>query len=69
VTAIQVIVNPLVSWIWAGGVVMSIGAIVCLLPRLIPQRAAAGAPGAATVDTKPARRRRRRERLSLTASS
>jgi len=66
-TAIQVIVNPLVSWIWTGGMVMSLGAIVCLLPRLIPQRAAAVAPLVPTVDTKPARRRR--ERLSLTASS
>jgi cytochrome c-type biogenesis protein CcmF len=65
VTAIQVIVNPLVSWIWAGGVLMSIGAVVCLLPRLIPQRATA-APVPVAQDQK---RRGRRERLSLTAST
>ena len=64
-TAIQVIVNPLVSWIWTGGVVMSIGAIVCLLPRLIPQRAAAAAEPVGQ-SRKP---RGRRERLALTAST
>jgi len=64
-TAIQVIVNPLVSWIWTGGMVMSLGAIVCLLPRLIPQRSAA--PVVATVDAKPARSQR--ERLSLNAAN
>jgi cytochrome c-type biogenesis protein CcmF len=36
-TAIQVIVNPLVSWIWVGGIVMSLGAMLSLAPRLIPQ--------------------------------
>ena len=65
-TAIQVIVNPLVSWIWAGGIVMSIGAIVCLLPRLIPQQEAAVAT---PVTPEPKPRGRRRERLSLTAST
>jgi cytochrome c-type biogenesis protein CcmF len=34
--ALQAYVNPLVSWIWAGGLVMVAGAILCLLPRLIP---------------------------------
>ena len=29
----QVILNPLVRWIWAGGVVMVLGAVFCLLPR------------------------------------
>jgi len=35
--AIQAIVNPLVAWIWIGGIVMSLGAVFCLLPRMIPQ--------------------------------
>ncbi len=35
-TALQVVINPLVSWIWIGGIVMTLGAIVCLLPRLEP---------------------------------
>jgi cytochrome c-type biogenesis protein CcmF len=40
---IQAIVNPLVSWIWTGGVVLTIGAIVGLLPRVLPIRSAAPA--------------------------
>jgi len=31
---IQAIVNPLVSWIWTGGVVLTIGAVVGLLSRV-----------------------------------
>jgi cytochrome c-type biogenesis protein CcmF len=69
VTAIQVIVNPLVSWIWAGGVVMSLGAILALLPRLIPQAAPAPAPATAGAAAASKTGRRRRERLSLTAST
>jgi cytochrome c-type biogenesis protein CcmF len=34
--AIQAYVNPLVSWIWTGGIVMVAGALLGLLPRLIP---------------------------------
>jgi cytochrome c-type biogenesis protein CcmF len=30
---IQAIVNPLVSWLWIGGIVLSIGATIALLPR------------------------------------
>jgi cytochrome c-type biogenesis protein CcmF len=47
--ALEVFVNPLVAWMWAGGVVMTVGGLVCLLPRLIPQRVlgAAPAPGEA----------------------
>jgi cytochrome c-type biogenesis protein CcmF len=48
VTAIQVIVNPLVSWIWIGGIVMTIGGVVCVLPRVL-RRAAAGVPANTTV--------------------
>jgi len=35
--AIQVIVNPLVNWIWIGGIAMAVGGIVCMLPRLEPR--------------------------------
>lgn len=35
-TAIQIIINPLVSLMWTGGVVLTIGGIICLLPRLLP---------------------------------
>ncbi|WP_428938349.1 heme lyase CcmF/NrfE family subunit [Fontivita pretiosa] len=41
---IQAIVNPLVSWIWTGGVVLTVGGVICLLPRLLPQPATAPAP-------------------------
>src|SRR5262249_51787433 len=33
--AIQAIITPLVSWIWIGGIVLTAGGIICLLPRLI----------------------------------
>jgi cytochrome c biogenesis factor len=33
VTAIQAIVNPLVNWIWIGGIVLVLGTVVCLLPK------------------------------------
>jgi cytochrome c-type biogenesis protein CcmF len=29
---IQIYVNPLVSWLWLGGIVMGLGTIVCILP-------------------------------------
>jgi len=32
--AIQAIVNPLVNWLWAGGWVLAIGALICLIPRV-----------------------------------
>ena len=35
--AIQAIINPLVAWIWIGGIVMSLGAVFCLMPRLMSQ--------------------------------
>lgn len=36
-TAIQVMVNPLVLWIWIGGIVLTLGGVFCLLPRLVPR--------------------------------
>jgi cytochrome c-type biogenesis protein CcmF len=32
----QIMVNPLVTWIWIGGIVMALGGLFCLLPRLLP---------------------------------
>ena len=37
VAAIQVLVNPLVAWIWIGGTVLTLGGTICFLPRLLPQ--------------------------------
>lgn len=34
--AVQLIINPLVNWIWLGGVVLGVGGIVCLTPRILP---------------------------------
>ncbi len=36
IAAFEVKINPLVSWIWLGGIVVTIGAIFCVLPRLLP---------------------------------
>ncbi|MGE5609529.1 MAG: heme lyase CcmF/NrfE family subunit [Bacillota bacterium] len=44
ITALQVIVNPLVLWIWAGAVVMTLGGLVCLLPRLRSRSQAVSTP-------------------------
>jgi cytochrome c-type biogenesis protein CcmF len=38
---IQVRVNPLVLWIWIGGIIMVAASLFCLLPPLLPQRRAA----------------------------
>lgn len=38
VTTFQMIVNPLVRWIWAGGIVLVIGGVWCLTPRLAGAR-------------------------------
>jgi cytochrome c-type biogenesis protein CcmF len=35
---IQVYLNPLVSWIWIGGILMGIGTIVCVLPDTVSGR-------------------------------
>ncbi len=45
-TAIQVLVNPLVLWIWLGGIVLCAGGSFSLLPRLLPRaiRVAAAQP-------------------------
>ncbi len=48
--ALQVFINPLIAWIWIGGIVMTLGAIFCLLPRLI--KATAHAHASATTTTK-----------------
>ena len=34
VTTLQVIINPLVRWIWAGGIVLVLGGVWCLAPRI-----------------------------------
>jgi cytochrome c-type biogenesis protein CcmF len=36
-TAIQVLLNPMVLWIWLGGIVLCAGGVFSLLPRLLPR--------------------------------
>jgi cytochrome c-type biogenesis protein CcmF len=43
---IQAIINPLVSWIWAGGIILTLGGIVSLLPRVLPHAAPVAAVAA-----------------------
>ncbi len=54
--SIQAIVNPLVSWIWTGGMVLTVGGIVGLLPRLLPVAAQMPAPAAVVEEDKKSRR-------------
>ena len=36
-TALLVKINPLVPWIWVGGIIMTIGCLFSILPRVLPQ--------------------------------
>ena len=49
--AIQVMINPLISWIWIGGVLMTGAGLFCLLPRLAAWRVAL--PAAAVAQVRP----------------
>jgi len=40
---LRVLVNPLVMWIWAGGLVLTAGAVIAMLPERRPAPALAGA--------------------------
>jgi cytochrome c-type biogenesis protein CcmF len=31
--SVQVLVNPMVSWLWAGGLIMALGTLLCLVPK------------------------------------
>ncbi len=42
---VQVLVNPLVSWLWTGGLIMALGTILCLVPK--KRSASLGMSGAA----------------------
>ena len=39
---IQIYVNPLVSWLWLGGIVMGLGTIICILPDAATTRVSRG---------------------------
>jgi len=40
---LEVKINPLIAWIWIGGLVLTVGGILCMLPRLLPQHKRAAA--------------------------
>jgi cytochrome c-type biogenesis protein CcmF len=47
---VQVMVNPLVGWIWYGGVILTIGSLIALWPAAeVRRRAASGSPEATEV--------------------
>jgi cytochrome c-type biogenesis protein CcmF len=41
---LRLLVNPLVMWIWAGGLVLTVGAVIAMLPERRPAAARVGAP-------------------------
>ncbi len=51
---IKAFLNPLVSWIWAGVVLMFIGTIVALVPSLTPATASLRVPATRPVTAEPA---------------
>ncbi len=51
---IKAIINPLVSWIWAGVVFIVFGTFVALVPSISPATAALRAPATRTTPTEPA---------------
>ena len=51
---IKAFLNPLVSWIWAGVVLMVFGTFIALVPSLTPATAALRVPAARTVPAEPA---------------
>ena len=51
---IKAFLNPLVSWIWAGVVLIALGTLVALVPSLTPATASLRVPAARTVHAEPA---------------
>jgi cytochrome c-type biogenesis protein CcmF len=60
----EVLVNPLVKWIWAGGVVLTAGALLCLIPRRAGHKVTAPVQieSPAHLTPRPARSRKPRRR-------
>jgi cytochrome c-type biogenesis protein CcmF len=50
---IKAIINPLVSWIWAGVLLVAFGTFIALVPSLTPSTAALRVPATRTVTSEP----------------
>ncbi|HVT88464.1 MAG TPA: heme lyase CcmF/NrfE family subunit [Tepidisphaeraceae bacterium] len=66
--AIQVIINPLVIWIWIGGVVLTLGGLIGLFPRLARRLAAVPAAPAPAPQVKSKKSRKNRGQMGVRAS-
>lgn len=44
IATLQVYINPMVNWIWIGGILMTLGGIYCVLPHLSRKPAASAVP-------------------------
>ena len=58
---LQIIINPLINWIWIGGGILALGATLCLIPRGAP------APATVSVPAAPATTRRKNKLTVRTA--
>jgi cytochrome c-type biogenesis protein CcmF len=61
-TAIQVIVNPLVSLMWTGGIVLIVGGLFCVTPRLLRHPPVEHEVPARPADGRPSVQRRKNQR-------
>ena len=61
-TAIQVIVNPLVSLMWTGGIVLIVGGLFCVTPRLLRHPPVEHEVPARPADGRPIVQRRKNQR-------
>jgi cytochrome c-type biogenesis protein CcmF len=51
--SIAVFVNPLVSWIWAGGVLLLLGTVITMWPAPAPSRQRVLAPAGSALGVRP----------------
>jgi len=51
--ALGVVVEPLLPWIWIGGLLVGVGGLLCLLPRPRPKRTAPASPSPVVTTASP----------------
>jgi cytochrome c-type biogenesis protein CcmF len=67
VTTFQVIVNPMVRWIWAGGILLTLGGIWCLVPRFSGVRQSQTVVESKAIPVRRNTKKSRRDRAALAA--